>query len=303
MMKIAVLLSTYNGEKYVGEQIKSIVEQDVQSEVFIYVRDDGSTDTTIECVKKYDNMISIIWGDSKQNLKSARSFWNLLETAPKADYYAFCDQDDYWHSDKLRRAVTYIENENNQLPILYFSNSVMVDADLHPIKASTYAGIPQLSIAAQCVCGACQGCTMVMNEKCRQMLLSKKIETIIMHDLTALLYTVTNGRVIYDEYASLDYRQHENNVESNANKSLISRVRQSYGRWIKGKNLMSQQIRELYDKCINSIEGDDKEFCKAVISYQLNFKSKKYLIKNANKYSDNKRAVRSFRIRVALNLY
>ena len=87
MEKVVVLMSTYNGEKYLEEQIKSIINQkDVQVDLF--VRDDGSNDTTLEILSKYEkkNILKLYTG---QNLKSAYSFMDLIMNAPNSEYYAF----------------------------------------------------------------------------------------------------------------------------------------------------------------------------------------------------------------------
>ncbi|WP_294349353.1 glycosyltransferase [uncultured Clostridium sp.] len=303
-MKIVILLSTYNGEKYIDKQLESIYKQNINAQLLLYVRDDGSSDKTVEKVNKWKDRINIRWADSSKNLRSAKSFWYLLENAPEADFYAFCDQDDFWYKDKLDKAVKTIKNiKQDDTSILYFSNSRMVDENLQPINATTYPGIPILRVSAQLVCGTCQGSTMVMNFKCRQMLLDKKIENLVMHDLTSILYTIINGRVIYDEQPYLDYRQHENNVESNINKSLFAHVKQVYGRWIKNKHLMSNQAAEILEKCGELLNEYDRDFCKNVVVYRKSFAAKRYLLSNASSYSNGKSAIRSFKIRILLNLF
>ena len=93
MKKVTVLLSTYNGEKFIKHQIQSLLAQrgvDLQ----IVIRDDGSTDETIRILKSFNNnKIKII--KSNENLGPAKSFINLLNIVGDSDYYAFCDQDDY----------------------------------------------------------------------------------------------------------------------------------------------------------------------------------------------------------------
>lgn len=107
-MKIAVLISTYNGEKYIRDQIESIMSQKVDAQIDIIVRDDGSTDKTKDILEEYSKQKKLKWYTG-ENLKPANSFFNLLIQNETYDYYAFADQDDYWKNDKLRRAIEKIQ--------------------------------------------------------------------------------------------------------------------------------------------------------------------------------------------------
>ena len=95
--KVLILLSTYNGERYIKEQIESLLKQE-NVKVSILVRDDGSTDGTINILNEYQKQGKLKWYTG-ENLKPAKSFMNLVENAPEYEYYAFCDQDDVWLKD------------------------------------------------------------------------------------------------------------------------------------------------------------------------------------------------------------
>ena len=97
--KVAVLLSTYNGEKYVGAQIHSILTQNYKN-IEIVVRDDGSKDKTVEIIKEYMQKYSNIVLHQGENLGFIKSFFELLKYED-ADYYAFADQDDIWLPNKI----------------------------------------------------------------------------------------------------------------------------------------------------------------------------------------------------------
>ena len=118
--KVTILMSTYNGEDFLEEQLQSLLsQQDV--ETHILVRDDGSTDRTRDILDHWQDAGKLTWygGD---NLGWAMSFMHLLIHAqPDADYYAFCDQDDIWLPDKLSRAVSMIEQQEQEC-VLYCSN-------------------------------------------------------------------------------------------------------------------------------------------------------------------------------------
>ena len=103
-MIIAIMLSTYNGEKYIRKQLDSLVNQSYKAYMKVFVRDDGSTDNTLSILEEYIEKINltIIKGE---NVGPGKSFWKLfMNQNINADYYAFCDQDDIWDSDKLKKA-------------------------------------------------------------------------------------------------------------------------------------------------------------------------------------------------------
>ena len=105
---VSVLMSTYNGEKYIREQIESILNQK-KVKVHLLIRDDGSQDSTIEIVKEYANKYPNVSVYAGKNIGIGNSFMELLRNAPEADYYAFADQDDVWLDGKLERAIELIK--------------------------------------------------------------------------------------------------------------------------------------------------------------------------------------------------
>ncbi len=119
---VIILLSTYNGEKYIEEQLQSIFAQTHWPNCKLFVRDDGSKDGTVSVLKKYEKqgMLALECGE---NIGFVRSFFWLINNAPVADYYSFADQDDVWNADKVERAVKMLEdaeNDDPQKPQLYF---------------------------------------------------------------------------------------------------------------------------------------------------------------------------------------
>ena len=103
MEKVNILLSTYNGEKFIKQQIESLLAQTYEN-IAIHVRDDGSTDGTIGLLNQYSGnpKVHLYFGD---NLGYRKSFAWLLSNCCDADFYAYCDQDDVWMPDKISRAV------------------------------------------------------------------------------------------------------------------------------------------------------------------------------------------------------
>ena len=223
--KIIILLSTYNGGKFLREQLDSIRSQDLLCDggysLGLLVRDDGSGDETLEILREYSKVmdIRIITGG---NVGPAKSFWALLNAAPEAAYYAFCDQDDVWYPDKLSRAIHILEGKGNTEPQLYCSSVEWVDAALKPIRNkpaedSTYTDFPHALLYS-----LSPGCTFVFNRKALIEARRYDFETnhVEIHDW--LLHKIVSllGEVSYDPAPSMYYRQHGNNAIGNKSESL-----------------------------------------------------------------------------------
>ena len=106
---VHILLASYNGGKYIREQLDSLLAQTYPN-ISIYIRDDGSTDNTVSIIQDYiaGNTSSkkiVLLENGGVNLGCPASFYQILKECPPADYYAFCDQDDIWYPDKIKRAV------------------------------------------------------------------------------------------------------------------------------------------------------------------------------------------------------
>ena len=109
--KVVILLSTYNGEKYLKEQLDSLLNQTYKN-IDIYIRDDGSKDETVNIIKKYQNEYDNIHLEEGKNLGFIKSFFELLKNGDEnVDIYSYCDQDDIWEEDKIERAVKFINKE------------------------------------------------------------------------------------------------------------------------------------------------------------------------------------------------
>lgn len=209
--KVQVLMSTYNGEKYLAEQLDSILRQkDV--DVSLLIRDDGSSDATVSILQAYCEKDPRIRWYSGENLKSAGSFFDLAKNAGEADYYAFSDQDDVWAADKLASGVKALQTRNDAILQLYYCNLAVVDENLHflgllhrNIKRTDHRyGVLAEYYAA--------GCTMVFNRKARETYIANLPQGGIMHDAWMEIVCQFLGEVTYDPAAHIQYRQHANNV-------------------------------------------------------------------------------------------
>lgn len=220
-MKIAVLLSTYNGEKFLREQIESILAQKGTFDMDLWVRDDGSKDSTRILLNKYEEEGKLRWytGD---NLKPAYSFLELLYACGEYDYYAFSDQDDYWMNDKIMSGVEMLKPLG--VPALYCANAELVDENMHSLGRNVYKVPLKTDFYTLSCAGGILGCTMIFNKKLAEIITNsiKLTSGIIMHDFyVALVCAAVEGIIIYDEIPHMKYRQHRSNVVGVAHGNLI----------------------------------------------------------------------------------
>lgn len=227
-MKICVIMSTYNGVKYVEEQLDSIINQDVDASIMVYIRDDGSTDDTIDILRKYaaghrevDFTIN-----AAANMGASGSFLTAMRECPDADIYAFSDQDDIWEQGKLRAAALALADKGG--PALWFSNYSVVDKDQKVIDPNGM-GMPCLDQFKVLFYNNNPGCVIVFNRALLVEIRKLKIDTVRMHDVVALNIALLTGHVIYDERVFHRYRQHGDNVLGYTHKKIHP------VRWLKDK--------------------------------------------------------------------
>ena len=214
-MKIAVLMSTYNGEKFIEKQIDSILCQ-VGCDIDLQVRDDGSQDNTVEILKRYEQKGKLIWTQG-DNLKPAKSFLHLLYYSEEYDYYAFADQDDLWDKDKLIRGIQCLQ-EYNDRPAIYYSKVRFIDAEDNIIYKNSLQEHDRVVIKdnywnEMIICGV-PGCTMILNKKIVDILKNSKFPSKVkMHDsYVQSMCAALGGVILCDEKAHMGYRQHANNA-------------------------------------------------------------------------------------------
>lgn len=212
-MKVVVLLSSYNGERYIKEQIDSIINQ-TYNDISLIVRDDGSSDKTCEILESYGEKIRWYSG---ANIKPAHSFMDLLYNCGEYDFYAFSDQDDIWDKDKIEVAINALKDIDK--PALYYCNSELMDSQGMLFNQLTYKNgsdeiKEQDNVFNSICCGGAMGCTMVLNCTLVEMIRKRDIpKQMIMHDsYIQSVCAAIDGKIIFDEKAHMRYRQHELNV-------------------------------------------------------------------------------------------
>lgn len=216
---IDILLSTYNGEKFLCQQIESIISQ-TYKDWFLTIRDDGSTDDTLNIIESftslYPDKIKLV-DKGSPNLGPSKSFERLLHFA-KHEYIMFCDQDDVWLDSKIDitlKTMQQFENESKDTPLLVCTDVTCISTEGEVLYNSFFKSRKFLDVALKndntfLAMNIVQGCTMMINAVCLKYILP--FPNGYGHD--AYIGAVINhfGKVFYLHKQTMLYRQHLNNV-------------------------------------------------------------------------------------------
>lgn len=219
MEMIDIIMGTYNGEKYIREQIDSILENTWKN-WRLWICDDGSKDETEKIAKEYEEAYKgkIFW---KPNEKNKGAAINFLDAAAKmtGDYVMFCDQDDYWLPEKIESTLQCMKEKEEmygaQTPITVFTDAKVVNDKLEVIADSFHKSgkldTGKLDLPHMLMENKMMGCTMMLNRA-----LLSKIEKfpkkVRMHDWWAGIVAAAYGKIVYLDKPTMLYRQHVNNV-------------------------------------------------------------------------------------------
>ena len=218
--KIAILMATYNGERFVSEQIESLLKQTYQDwELFIH--DDGSEDNTVNIItqlaKEYPTKIHVVEG--KETGGAKYNFFYLMHQVD-APYIMFCDQDDIWLETKIEK--TYLkmrETESGcgiERPILVFTDLEVVDSKLRVLaermSKSQKLNPRKIRFKDCLIQNVITGCTTMLNRACLEKSLAEvDFKNIIMHDWWCALVAAYYGKIAFVDEPLILYRQHGNN--------------------------------------------------------------------------------------------
>lgn len=252
---VAICMSTYNGEKYVEEQIESLLKQTYEL-IDIYIRDDGSTDNTLKILKKYEKYsnIKII---QKENLGVVKSFYECLKEAYNTknyDFFAYCAQDDVWHKDKIEKAVNMLSKEKQNIPLLYFSEFNYCDEKLNMLRKSNLnmIGASFINSLFECISF---GIVEVFNNSLAKEIIESTEKDVCYHDWWAYMISSGLGKTIYDNSSTVEYRRTGKNVSPSGKKGIslfIYRIKKFLvtGYFSRVKKQI-QRYKEIYSNKLN----------------------------------------------------
>ena len=273
MKKVLILMSTYNGEKYLKDQIESILQQTYKY-IDVLVRDDGSTDGTASILNHYQDLGKLKWY-SGNNLKPARSFMDLVNNCDSTyDFYAFADQDDIWLPNKIEKAVLQLTNDTK--PALYYCATNNVTSELEHIdfyfRNPKAAKSFKTSLKTGCLI---PGCTMVFNNLLLMNIRKYNPQYIGMHDIWLHIVCLAIGGAVYaDEQPYIQYRQHSNNAVGSKKRGFAYRIKRFFGK----PHDFSSVAKEILIGYGDEINDDSKVFLESNSNYLNNFKCYKYCL-------------------------
>ena len=270
---IVVLMSTYNGSRYIKEQLASIYSQKGVS-CSLLVRDDGSSDDTCSILEKEQCDGKLKWY-SGTNLGPAMSFLDLLKHAPKADYYAFSDQDDIWYLDKLLVSCRALDTLDKNRPNLFCCNSDLIDNNRNKIGIFK-TNKPHITRGNALYYGSFQGCSMLFNVKALELYQENPPKTVY-HDKWMYLICFYLGNVKIDLTPKFAYRIHGHNAigVKTAKNSLVT----DFKKLVNHNDSHNQDdIQIFYKTFYNQISNDDKKLFKIYLNYKHNCLSKLKII-------------------------
>mgnify|MGYP002511018239 CR=1 FL=1 len=276
--KVNILLSTYNGEKYLALQLESLFNQTYPN-ITIYVRDDGSEDNTMTILDSYCQRESkgssprlILLGDRRNpNIGYMESFWTLLREAEPADYYAFCDQDDFWFPQKVELGVRALEEQSSRLPLLYFSSFIYCDENMNTNGNSDILNRQVLFRDVMFYTPAF-GFTILVNNTLRDIALSASSLRGIPHDGWCQKIAAALGKVIYDPTQTAKYRRHSFAV-TYANTNTIRLL----VRWLKndifGEGMSEYYfvLRKFWEEYSDKLSHSELEFLEIFMEQPVTF--------------------------------
>ena len=287
---ITVLLAVYNGEKYLREQIDSILFQTVK-DIKILIRDDGSCDNSLKIIEEYKarfpETIDVLSGEPTKS--ACGNFAELLKAA-EGDYFMFCDQDDVWNPDKIEKTLRAMRSLEKDFagPVLVHSDLAVADSTLNIISASffEYQGLAKSEdrLSRLLVQNCVTGCTVMINrpllEKCGDI-----PNGCAMHDWWLALVACLFGKIGFIDRPLILYRQHGNNqvgAKSAKGIGFIKRKLQDINTVKKNYAATYMQANLLKERYADSMKEEDLEIINAYCSIPTLCKAKR--IKTLRRY-------------------
>ena len=276
---VAVMMATYNGSRYIKEQIESILNQE-EVLVKLYVRDDGSTDSTITILESYEKegKLTLFSGE---NYGPAKNFYELLKMCNGADYYAWSDQDDIWDKDKLQVAVDALDEMKNPIRLYWCCNRRLEDGEIYEDESVKN---PVRTFAASLMGSNAQGAAMVFSQNLKELAIRftpdfKMLN--LFHDAWLhKLCLAVGGDLFFDQTPHLTYRIHGNNVVAvrriDRQRNLIGRIKKQFV--MNSENYYSNVARLLLDNYGDLMTDKNKKIAVIISEYMHNIKYKFTLI-------------------------
>lgn len=267
----AILLATHNGERYLGEQLDSLVRQSC-SDFVCYIHDDVSSDNTIRIIRDYCALyprMFVYLGSSKCG--GAKENFIYLLNHVKARHFMFCDQDDYWLENKMERSLNELklleEQYGSSVPLCVYADAIITDANLNTVsrsyfqksrkdaKANSLTDLLKVNVAV--------GCTMAFNRALRDEAVKiQNLDNIFMHDWWCVLLCALLGKMRCIPEPLSMYRQHGDNTVGLKDRSVSGRLKRilSWRQWYDFWKMKTERPRRFAVELAAIAPGDNEYF-------------------------------------------
>ncbi len=243
---VTVVLATYNGARFLPEQLRSLACQTRRPDRLV-LRDDGSSDDSVEVVRRWAESAAMPLQvvTTGQRLGPAQSFLQALKAAAPADIFMLADQDDVWLPLKIESALGFVLWGPEAPPMLYASRLVVVDEQLRMTGVTPRP--TELSFNSAACESVLTGCTMALNSSFRERIVQAIPQHAAMHDWWLYLLATSSATLVFDDTPTVLYRQHAHNVVGAAASGWV-RIRERVARFV-GPNsrARSRQLQEFLD--------------------------------------------------------
>ena len=291
--KVDILMATYNGEKYLKEQIESIINQSYDNWTLL-IRDDKSKDNTVSIIEEYerkDSRIKLL-RDKKANLGFVKNFEELLNNSQK-EFIMFSDQDDYWEKDKIKNYIEILKKNESLLkkPLLIHSNSFVCDKDLKIIKQKFINSVVarEKDTNSYFFSYIVQGSTVMINKRMKEISIPF-LKAVTLHDRYFHLLAEFFGNRIFIDKTLIKYRQHaDNKIGAKGNilkkilkkryfdsedRKLILEIKEKY------KEKMKKEKKVEIDKYLKITDRKKNRFMRFFLSlkFKMNLKKRIFLL-------------------------
>lgn len=268
--KIAVLLSSYNGENFIKEQIDSILcQEDVN--VQIIVRDDGSSDNTLDIISTYPDILLV----KGKNLGCEESFMELLHFNYDAEFFAFSDQDDIWHPRKLITAINNIKSHNCELSAcnLQLVNAMGNNLGMLFTDDQISDSMKQMN---KYILPNKHGCVLVWTRKLHKLIQSYRPKYSVPHDVWVNSIANIVSFTYVDNESFIQYRQHGNNTAGyalNFRQRLRKGIKHHLGSNHPNRDLIAQSLLYGYGHFFK-VNDERKKMLEIISTYKSSFSSR-----------------------------
>ena len=213
---ISVVMTTYNGERFLAKQIESILSQTLRPNEII-ICDDASTDSTVAILEKYRADHGIVYHINEQRLGVVENFKKAVSLAAAGNYISLSDQDDIWLPEKLERSMAALRSiDDGQTPAMVYSNLTVIDeaGNITSPSLNSILGFDKFEhcLATLVYGNFLLGCTVLMNQKMRSFFPDIPDTGSNYHDTWITLIAFSFGKAMLLPGSYVLYRQHANNV-------------------------------------------------------------------------------------------